>query len=63
MLTTEARIDLATARNACDNSVAVHYRGTEIEAVVAARAEARAYRLERTADGFSETEISPKLLE
>jgi peptidase E len=47
---------------ACDNSVAVRYEGTRVAEIVSSTEAARAYRLEKTADGFSETEIIPRNL-
>ena len=47
---------------ACDNCVAVHYEGPDIKQVIASAPLARAYRLERTAEGSRETEIVPLYL-
>ncbi len=47
---------------AADNCVAVHYEGTDLAAVVASINTARAYRVEQTDAGFSETEIVPRFL-
>jgi peptidase E len=47
---------------ACDNSVAVRYEGTRIAEFVASKETARAWRVERTAGGFEETEITPWLI-
>jgi peptidase E len=47
---------------ACDNGVAVHYRGAEIAETVSSIEKARAWRVEKTPDGFRETEIVPRYL-
>ena len=47
---------------AADNGVAVHYEGTAMAAIVSSSKTARAYRVERTWEGFSETEIVPRYL-
>jgi peptidase E len=47
---------------ACDNSVAIHYEGTRIAGFVSSRPDARAWRLEKTTDGFRETEVVPRFL-
>jgi len=43
---------------AADDEAAVHIIGTELAEVVSSRPEARAYRLERTSDGVTETELA-----
>lgn len=48
---------------AADDGVAAVYRGTELAEFVASRPAARAWRVERTADGVRETEIIPRYLE
>jgi peptidase E len=45
---------------AADNCVAVHYKGTDVAEIIASKPTARAWRLTKTADGFSETEIVPR---
>jgi len=47
---------------AADNCVAVRYEGTRIAEVVSSAKQARAWRVEKTADGFEETEIVPRYL-
>jgi peptidase E len=47
---------------AADNCVAVRYEDTSIAEFVSSSRDARAWRLEKTADGFSETEIEPRYL-
>ena len=47
---------------ACDNCVAVRYEGSRVAEYVSSKPEARAWRLEKTADGFRETEIVPRYL-
>ena len=47
---------------AADNCVAVHYEGTDVAAFVSSTPTARAYRVDQTDTGFSETEIVPRFL-
>ena len=47
---------------ACDNCCAVRYDGSSIAEFVSSTPNARAYRLEKTPDGSSETEIVPRYL-
>jgi peptidase E len=47
---------------AADDGVALHFVGSDLAEVVASRPEARAYRLERTADGATETELATRYL-
>jgi peptidase E len=47
---------------AADNSVALHYRGTRLHKVISSVPEARAFHLEKTPDGFTETPIEPEYL-
>jgi len=47
---------------ACDDGVALHFVGERLARVVSARPSARAYRMERTADGATETPIAPEYL-
>ncbi len=47
---------------AADDGAAVHFVGTDLAGVVTSRPEARAYRLERTADGAAETELATRYL-
>jgi len=48
---------------AADDGVAVVYRGAEIAEIVSSRPAARAWRVERTAEGVRETEIVPRYLD
>ncbi|MPZ48840.1 MAG: peptidase E [Dehalococcoidia bacterium] len=48
---------------ACDNCVAVRYEGTRVAEFIASKPEARAWRMERTPDGYRETEIVPRYLD
>lgn len=48
---------------AADDGVGVVYHGTEIAEFVSSRPAARAWRVERTADGVRETEIVPRYLD
>jgi dipeptidase E len=47
---------------ACDDGVGLHVRGTELLAIVSARANARAYRVERAGDLARETPLEGTLL-
>jgi dipeptidase E len=47
---------------AADDGAALHFVGKDLAGVVASRSEARAYRLERTADGATETELATRYL-
>jgi dipeptidase E len=47
---------------AADDGVALHFVGTDLAEVVSSRPDARAYRLERTADGATETELATRYL-
>jgi dipeptidase E len=47
---------------AADDGAAVHFVGTDLAEVVSSRPDARAYRLERTADGATETELATRYL-
>jgi peptidase E len=47
---------------AADDGVALHYRGERLERIVSSRPSAKAYRLEKTADGFTETPLDPEYL-
>jgi len=47
---------------AADDGVALHFAGTDLEAVVSERAGAAAYRVERGDDGASETRLEPAAL-
>jgi peptidase E len=42
---------------AADDGVALHYAGERLERIVSSRPQARAYRLEKSADGFEETPL------
>jgi peptidase E len=48
---------------ACDDGVGLHLRGTELHAIVSARENARAYRVEREGDTARETPLEIRLLE
>jgi dipeptidase E len=48
---------------AADDGVGVVYRGTEVAEIVSSRPAARAWRVERTAEGVRETELVPRYLE
>jgi dipeptidase E len=47
---------------AADDGAAVHFIGVNVAEVVSSRPEARAYRLERTAEGATETELATRYL-
>jgi dipeptidase E len=47
---------------ACDNSVAVRCRGRELVEFVGSRADARAWRITSTQNGYEESEIVPRFL-
>jgi peptidase E len=47
---------------AADDGVALHFVGTDLAEAVSSRPDARAYRLERTADGATETELATRYL-
>ena len=47
---------------ACDDGVALHYRGDRLEAILSARPGARAYRVERERDGAIETPLDGRAL-
>ncbi len=47
---------------AADNCVAVRYEDREAVEFVASQPKARAWRLEKTPEGFRETEIAPRFL-
>jgi dipeptidase E len=47
---------------AADDGAAVHFVGTDLAEVVSSRPDARAYRLERTADGATETALATRYL-
>ena len=53
---------LIPAGIAAEDGVAVRYTGTEVAEIVASRAGARAWRLEQTPEGASETLLEPRLL-
>ena len=48
---------------AADDGVALVYRGSEMVEIVSSRPAARAWRVERTAEGVRETEIVPRYLD
>jgi len=48
---------------AADDGVAMVYDGTELGEIVSSRPAARAWRVERTAEGVRETELTPRYLE
>jgi len=48
---------------AADDGVALVYDGTELGEIVSSRPAARAWRVERTAEGVRETELTPRYLE
>jgi peptidase E len=48
---------------AADDGVGVVYHGTEIAEIVSSRPAARAWRVERTADGVRESELTPRYLD
>jgi hypothetical protein len=47
---------------ACDDGVGAHFTGTELRQFVAARPNARAYRVERAGHGARETPLEVRLL-
>lgn len=47
---------------ACDDNAAVHYRGTDLYAIVAGLPQARAYRIERDGDVARETPLDTRAL-
>ena len=47
---------------AADDGAALHFVGEDLADVVSSRPEARGYRLERTADGATETELATRFL-
>jgi dipeptidase E len=48
---------------AADDGVALVYHGTELAEIISSRPAARAWRVERTADGARESELVPRYLE
>lgn len=58
-LLTEDRIG---AGYACDDGAALHFVGDRLERIVASRPNARAYRVEKTADGVQETPLEATYL-
>lgn len=53
---------LAQPGYAVDDAAALHFTGTDLAHVIAARPTARAYRVERGADGATETPLTPDYL-
>jgi len=47
---------------AADDGVGIVYRGTELVEIVSSRPAARAWRVERMAEGARETELTPRYL-
>jgi len=47
---------------ACDDGVALHFEGDQLARVVNSRSAGKAYRLDRTANGATETPIEPEYL-
>jgi dipeptidase E len=47
---------------ACDDNAALHFRGTELEAIVAGLPQARAYRVERVGESARETPLDTRSL-